>query len=196
MDRASLRTLVLAGLFAVPTIVVASLAWQDHARAAREQAEYAAQRRAAVARLATLRDEAEQARRHADDFARLAAVGTVGRPDKLATIDRIEQALTPWRDEVVRFTLGGSRPVEVDGSNQHELRATRLDLELRPRHEASLLALLAAVRTAVPGVADVERCDLRLRGQAATDGLAAACSVSWRVFVPRSGDTAAAQEVR
>lgn len=193
MAQPSLKYLALVALFVAPTAVFATLAWQHHDRAEHAQAQYVAERRAAVAHLASLRNEAELGRSHADAFARLAAAGTVGVPDKLAAIDRIEAALTPWHDEVVRFTLGGSRPVDGAEGGQHALHATRLDLDLVPRHEASLLALLAAVRSAVPGVADVERCDIRPRGEVVTEGLAAACSLTWHAYVPRSGEPAEGQ---
>ena len=189
MKRATLHSLLIAGVLLAPAAAIVGLAWERHERIAGREQVFNRQRADAQALLSALRAEAGQAHRHATRYARLGRDGVVGTLDKLALIDRFERSVAPWHGEILRYALSGRASATAAGAERllaHDLQVLRLSVELMPRHEQALATLLAAVREGIGGISDIERCEITRSGEHPSDGLKATCSIAWHVFVPRA----------
>jgi hypothetical protein len=140
-----------------------------------------------------LRSQNAQALRHADEFAALMRMKTVGGFDKALQLDDFERRLAPYADQIERYVLAAQSSADVPGSQaleQYGVFAHRLSFEAKPRHELALLAMLNAISGDSDKLRTVERCQLSRAGEGGNDTLSARCTVVWYSFAPTAAGTA------
>lgn len=110
--RAMRGALALSSALLLLGAALCWFAWENHdARAKVERDRIALEKRIRQETLAMRATETD-ARHFIESYDRLARLGVVGTWDKLAAIDRFENALAPWSGRIGRYTVALSRDGE------------------------------------------------------------------------------------
>jgi hypothetical protein len=192
----SLRPVLVVAL----TLVIASAAmglraWQRHGLLEASRIEREQQVLASFHSLQQMRSDLADAENHEASYRALVAGGVAGPWDKLATIDRLEDAFGAWPGVVGDFGVSASTgvlPAGIERPESHGYREVVASLSLTPRHELELAAVIDAAAAGTQP-ADIASCDIR-RGDGGPAGLQVSCSLVWHGFepLPGTGTTAGA----
>lgn len=165
-----------------------------HRQAHQAQESASAQRVRFEGKLRQVRNEEQEIRRKADEFAALQARGVAGDERRLEWVELLRTLGEEHRLHDLRYEIAPRRRIDPAADTTLALHASTMRLEFTIRHEAAFLELLDTLRQRASAFVRVRQCSLTRQASATdggngaenprTDNLRATCQLDWITLRP------------